>query len=225
MNNTNNKTKITNNATEVNTTTTTSEKVVNKFTPRGRRRDVSNGPRRNTRRSIMQKDIILQKRVSKTRKGGRQKSRAIFVAMGNAKEHTVTYGKSKHSIKQRRSMMDLIDSAARNGSKKLFKVATYKDTVAHNMIHKSNGIKIVIMQSFSGYIEGNEVVRKICNLSGIKSIKVKMIGNTNSKYNQTYAFCNALRRIENVEQVAHRTGKTIGEILSRKLQFINRRTA
>ena len=66
-------------------------------------------------------------------------------------------------------------------------------------------------QEGSGVIAGGSV-RPVLELAGYKDIRTKVIG-TNNPRNVVYATLEGLKSMKTAEQIAHKRGKTVEEIL------------
>lgn len=107
----------------------------------------------------------------------------------------------------------LLKKAIEEAKKNLIEVPVVGTTIPHEYVGKFGSASVVLKpaQEGSGVIAGGSV-RPVLELAGYKDIRTKVIG-TNNPRNVVYATLEGLKSMKTAEQIAHKRGKTVEEIL------------
>ncbi|MDP3058076.1 MAG: 30S ribosomal protein S5, partial [bacterium] len=118
--------------------------------------------------------VITVKAVSKTRKGGRDRSFSALVAIGDGKGHVgVGLGKAKEVV-------DAIRKGIEDAKKNLVAVPVVDKSVPHQALGKFGAGKVLIKPASmgTGVIAGG-AVRAILELAGVRNVLTKSLGSSN----------------------------------------------
>lgn len=145
-------------------------------------------------------------RVSKVVKGGRRFSFSSLVVSGDGRGH-VGFGHGKAG-----EVPDAVRKATDGARKNLIRVVLRGTSIPHEVVGRFGATTVIIKPAApgTGVIAGS-VVRAILELIGIKDIRTKIIGSSNS-YNVLYATFDALTRLREPETIAQLRGITLEEL-------------
>ena len=138
-------------------------------------------------------------RVARVVKGGRRFRFRALVAVGDHK------GKVGIGTAKGADVTAAVTKANDVAKKNMIKVATYKETIPHEVEAKVGGAKILIKPASSGtgLIAGG-VVRSVLEVAGIGNVLSKSLGSSN-KTNTAYATIEALTQLKPAKQWHTRT--------------------
>lgn len=151
--------------------------------------------------------VIAVKRVSKTRKGGRDSSFSALVAVGDGKGHVgVGLGKAKEVV-------DAIRKAIEDGKKNLITVPIVETSIPHQVLGTSGAGKVLMKPASpgTGVIAGG-AVRSILELAGVRDVLTKSLGSSNAM-NMAQATLTGLKSLRTAEQVAKLRGMSVEQLL------------
>jgi small subunit ribosomal protein S5 len=150
--------------------------------------------------------VVTINRVTKVVKGGRRFRFAALVVIGN-KKGTVGFGTGKAN-----EVPDAIKKAVESAKKNLITVSTVNTTIPHEVtgVYGAGRVFLAPASQGTGVIAGGPV-RAVVELAGISDILSKSLGSA-TPINVIRATVEGLKRLETVEQVAARRGKTVEEI-------------
>ena len=174
---------------------------------RGQRGEGRRGERRNRREESHENEmldrVVTINRVSKTHKGGRTFSFAALVVVGDGKGTVgVGYGKS-------REVPAAIAKGQLDAKKHMFTVPRIKGTVTHPVIgHDAAGT--VPAAPGTGVIAGG-AVRAVMECAGITDVLTKSMGSATA-VNVVRATVDALKKLEEPEEIAARRGMSLEEV-------------
>lgn len=157
--------------------------------------------------SELKEKVVAINRVAKVVKGGRNFRFSAVVVVGDENGH-VGVGNGKAA-----EVPDAIKKAIEEAKKNLIEVPVVGTTIPHEYVGKFGSASVVLKpaQEGSGVIAGGSV-RPVLELAGYKDIRTKVIG-TNNPRNVVYATLEGLKSMKTAEQIAHKRGKTVAEIL------------
>ncbi len=157
--------------------------------------------------SELKEKVVAINRVAKVVKGGRNFRFSAVVVVGDENGH-VGVGNGKAA-----EVPDAIKKAIEEAKKNLIEVPVVGTTIPHEYVGKFGSASVVLKpaQEGSGVIAGGSV-RPVLELAGYKDIRTKVIG-TNNPRNVVYATLEGLKSMKTAEQIAHKRGKTVEEIL------------
>ncbi len=155
----------------------------------------------------LKEKVVAINRVAKVVKGGRNFRFSAVVVVGDENGH-VGVGNGKAA-----EVPDAIKKAIEEAKKNLVEVPVVGTTIPHEYVGKFGSASVVLKPAAegSGVIAGGSV-RPVLELAGYKDIRTKVIG-TNNPRNVVYATLEGLKSMRTAEQVAHKRGKTVEEIL------------
>ncbi len=157
--------------------------------------------------SELKEKVVAINRVAKVVKGGRNFRFSAVVVVGDENGH-VGVGNGKAA-----EVPDAIKKAIEEAKKNLIEVPIVGTTIPHEYVGKFGSASVVLKpaQEGSGVIAGGSV-RPVLELAGYKDIRTKVIG-TNNPRNVVYATLEGLKSMKTAEQIAHKRGKTVEEIM------------
>lgn len=151
--------------------------------------------------------VIAVKRVSKTRKGGRDSSFSALVAVGDGKGHVgVGLGKAKEVV-------DAIRKAIEDGKKNIITVPIVETSIPHQVLGTSGAGKVLMKPASpgTGVIAGG-AVRSILELAGVRDVLTKSLGSSNAM-NMAQATLSGLKSLRTAEEVAKLRGVSVEQLL------------
>ena len=177
---------------------------------RGQRSEGRRGERR-TRREETKGDELLDRvvtinRVSKTHKGGRTFSFAALVVVGDGNGTVgVGYGKS-------REVPAAIAKGQLDAKKHMFTVPRVKGTVTHPVLGHDAAGTVLLRPAApgTGVIAGGPV-RAVMECAGITDVLTKSMGSPTA-INMVRATVDALKQLEEPEEIAARRGLSLEEV-------------
>ena len=177
---------------------------------RGQRGEGRRGERRN-RREENKGDELLDRvvtinRVSKTHKGGRTFSFAALVVVGDGNGTVgVGYGKS-------REVPAAISKGQLDAKKHMFNVPRVRGTITHPVIGHDAAGTVLLRPAApgTGVIAGGPV-RAVMECAGISDVLTKSMGSPTA-INMVRAVVDALKQLEEPEEIAARRGLSLEEV-------------
>ena len=150
--------------------------------------------------------VVTINRVTKVVKGGRRFRFAALVVIGD-KKGNVGFGTGKAN-----EVPDAIKKAIESAKKNIISIATVKTTIPHEVtgVYGAGRVFLAPAAPGTGVIAGGPV-RAVVELAGISDILSKSLGSA-TPINVIRATIEGLKKLETVEQVAQRRGKTVEEI-------------
>lgn len=167
------------------------------------------GERRNRReenRDELLDRVVTINRVAKTHKGGRTFSFAALVVVGDGNGTVgVGYGKS-------REVPAAIAKGQLDAKKHMFTVPRVRGTITHPVIGHDAAGTVLLRPAApgTGVIAGGSV-RAVMECAGITDILTKSMGSNNA-INTVNAVVDALKQLEEPEEVAARRGLSLEEV-------------
>ncbi len=159
----------------------------------------------------LQESVIHINRVAKVVKGGRRFSFTALVVVGDSDCTVgVGYGKAKE-------VPLAIQKAIEDARKNLFVIPKHRNTITHEVLGHFGAGRVVLRPASpgTGVIAGGGV-RALLELGGVKDVLTKCLGTTNP-INMVRAAEQGLRALRRPEDIARQRGKTIDEILGKRV--------
>ena len=168
---------------------------------RGQRGEGRRGERRNRREESHENEmldrVVTINRVSKTHKGGRTFSFAALVVVGDGKGTVgVGYGKS-------REVPAAIAKGQLDAKKHMFTVPRIKGTVTHPVIGHDAAGTVLLRPAAPG--------TAVMECAGITDVLTKSMGSATA-VNVVRATVDALKKLEEPEEIAARRGMSLEEV-------------
>ena len=151
--------------------------------------------------------VIAVKRVSKTRKGGRDSSFSALVAIGDGKGHVgVGLGKAKEVV-------DAIRKGIEDSKKNLITVPIVETSIPHQVLGTSGAGRVLMKPASpgTGVIAGG-AVRAILELAGVRDVLTKSLGSSNAM-NMAQATLSGLKSLKTAEDFAKLRGLSVEQLL------------
>ena len=170
---------------------------------RGQRGEGRRGERRNRREESHENEmldrVVTINRVSKTHKGGRTFSFAALVVVGDGN------GKS-------REVPAAIAKGQLDAKKHMFTVPRIKGTVTHPVIgHDAAGTVLLRPAAPGTGVIAGGAVRAVMECAGITDVLTKSMGSATA-VNVVRATVDALKKLEEPEEIAARRGMSLEEV-------------
>ena len=150
--------------------------------------------------------VVTINLVTKVVKGGRRFRFAALVVIRD-KKGNLGFGTGKAN-----EVPDAIKKANESAQKNIINVATVNTTIPHEVtgVYGAGRVFLAPAAPGTGVIAGGPV-RAVVELAGISDILSKSLGSA-TPINVIRATIDGLKKLETVEQVAQRRGKTVEEI-------------
>lgn len=140
-------------------------------------------------------------RVAKVVKGGRRFGFSALVVSGDGRGH-VGFGLGKAA-----EVPDALRKASESARKNLIKVPIVGTTIPHDMIGKSGPTSVIMKPAAAGTgVIAGSAVRAIIEASGLRDIRTKVIGSSNS-HNVVHAVFEGLLSLREPATIAGLRGK------------------
>ncbi|PMP66669.1 MAG: 30S ribosomal protein S5 [Thermodesulfobacterium geofontis] len=152
--------------------------------------------------------IIMINRVTKVTKGGKKLRFSALIVVGDGK------GKVGYGLGKAPEVPDAIKKAIEKAKKNMISVPVTHGTIPHSIMSKFASTRILLKpaKSGTGVIAGG-TVRAIMDAAGITDVVTKCIGSSNP-HNLVKATFKALSKLQSLDYVAKKRGKSIEEILA-----------
>ncbi len=150
--------------------------------------------------------LVKTRTVSKTVKGGRIRSFASIMVVGDGAGH-VGYGLGKAA-----EVPEAIRKGIEDAKKNIIKVSLKGTTIPHEVIGEYGAGKVLLKPApeGTGIIAGG-TVRAVLEAAGIKNIRAKCLRSSNPT-NVVKATFAALGQLKSAEEIAAMRGKSVDEI-------------
>jgi len=157
--------------------------------------------------------VVKISRVAKVVKGGRNFRFSVVVVVGDKNGH-VGVGTGKAT-----EILEAVRKGVEDAKKQLIKVpVVHNDTIPHEIMGEFGSGKVLMKpaREGTGVIAGGPV-RAVLELAGIRNIRTKTIGSNNAK-NVVSAVMQGLSSLKTAEDFARLRGKTVEDIVGRRMQ-------
>jgi small subunit ribosomal protein S5 len=155
----------------------------------------------------LEERVVSINPVSKTVKGGRTRSFAAVVVVGDGKGHVgAGTGKAKE-------VSDAIRKGVEDAKKNMISVPLVGNTIPHPVTTRFGGARVMLRPAApgTGVIAGG-AVRAVVEAAGCRDILSKSLGSSNP-VNVVRATMQALRELRTIEDVAKLRGRPAEEIV------------
>ena len=162
----------------------------------------------------LQERVVTINRVSKVVKGGRRFSFTALVVVGDEIENVgIGYGKANE-------VPVAISKAIDEGRKNMIRIPKIGNTIPHEVLGEYGAGRVVLKPASEGTgVIAGAGVRAVLELGGLKDILTKCLG-TRTPINLVRATEAALRSLRTPEEVASIRGKTVEEVLGKRLAYV-----
>lgn len=159
-------------------------------------------PRTDTGDMEFTEKLVFLNPVSKTVKGGRRRSFAALMVVGDGD------GRVGAGLGKGREVPDAIRKGIQEAKKNLIEVPRSGTSIPHEVLGEFGAGRVLLKPASegTGVIAGGPV-RAVMELAGIRDILAKSLGSANAN-NVVYATMDALKQLKSVEHVARLRGKT-----------------
>ncbi len=170
-------------------------------------------------RSDVGERVVSLNRVAKVVKGGRKFSFSALIVVGDGN------GRVGAGLGKAREVPEAIRKGVDVAKRNMITVPMVGTTIPHEVRFKWGAARILMKPAApgTGVISGG-AMRAVIELSGIKDILTKSLG-TNNPINTVRATMAALQTLRTAQQVADLRGKTVEEIVGRRLSQVYRNAA
>lgn len=155
----------------------------------------------------LEEKVVSINPVSKTVKGGRTRSFAAVVVVGDGRGHVgAGTGKAKE-------ISDAIRKGVEDAKKNMIEVPLVGTTIPHPVNTRFGGASVILRPASpgTGVIAGGPV-RAVVEAAGVHDILTKSLGSSNP-INVVRATMKALSELRTAEEVARTRGKSVEEIV------------
>lgn len=155
----------------------------------------------------LEERVVSINPVSKTVKGGRTRSFAALVVVGDGRGHVgAGMGKAKE-------VADAIRKGVESAKKNMIRVPIVETTIPHEVNTRFAGARVLLRPASegTGVIAGG-AVRAVLEAAGVRDVLSKSLGSSNPM-NVVKATMEGLKSLRTVEQVAAIRGKSVEEIV------------
>jgi len=150
--------------------------------------------------------VVHINRVSKVVKGGRNFSFSAIVVMGDGK------GKVGYGLGKAREVTEAIQKGGEIAKRSMKRYPLIGATLPHTIIGRYGAARVVIKPAApgTGVIAGG-AVRAVLESLGVRDVLTKCLGSRNQN-NLVRATLDGLEKMESLEAVAHKRGKSFREV-------------
>ena len=161
-----------------------------------------------SKKSMLEDQVISIGRVTKVTKGGRHFRFLATVVVGNRKG-LVGLGSGKSN-----EVPEAIKKALQAANKNVVKVSLVDNrTIPHEAIGVRGASRVMLKPAFEGTgVKAGGPVRAVLELAGVKDILSKSLG-SNTKINMAYATLEALKSQKTAEEIARLRGKKVEDLV------------
>ncbi|KXB46252.1 ribosomal protein S5 [Tissierellia bacterium KA00581] len=155
----------------------------------------------------LEERVVAINRVTKVVKGGRNFRFSALVVVGDGNGHVgVGIGKALE-------VPEAIRKGVQDAKKHVISVPIINTTIPHEVVGLFGAGRVLLKPAGvgTGVIAGG-AVRAVCELAGIKDVRGKSLGTTNSR-NIVNATMQGLKSLKKAEDIAKLRGKSVEEIL------------
>lgn len=155
----------------------------------------------------LEERVVSINPVSKTVKGGRNRSFSALVVVGDGQGHVgAATGKAKE-------VADAIRKGIDKAKKNMIKVPIVGTTIPHEVTARYAGARIIMRPASegTGVIAGGPM-RAVLECAGVRDVLTKSLGSSNPM-NVVKATIEGLKSLRTAEEVAAIRGKSVEEIL------------
>ncbi len=163
--------------------------------------------------------VVSLNRVAKVVKGGRKFRFSALIVVGDGN------GRVGAGMGKAREVPEAIRKGVENAKRNMITVPLVGTTIPHEVHFKWGAAKILMKPAApgTGVISGG-AMRAVIELSGIKDILTKSLG-TNNPINTVRATMEALKSMRTAQEIAELRGKTVEELVGRRLSLAYRTAA
>jgi small subunit ribosomal protein S5 len=168
-------------------------------------------PSYGSERSDLNERLVSLNRVAKVVQGGRKFSFSALVVVGDGN------GRVGAGLGKAKEVPEAIRKGVEIAKRSMISVPMVGSTIPHEIRYKWGAAKIILKPAApgTGVISGG-AMRAVIELSGIKDILTKSLG-TNNPINTVRATVAALQELRTAQEVADLRGKSIDEIVGKRL--------
>ncbi len=162
-------------------------------------------------RSDIQERVVSLNRVAKVVKGGRKFSFSALIVVGDGN------GRVGAGLGKAREVPEAIRKGVEIAKRSMITVPIVGTTIPHEVRYKWGAARILLKPAApgTGVISGG-AMRAVMELSGVKDVLTKSTG-TNNPINTVRATLEAIQSMRTAQDVADLRGKTVEEVVGKRL--------
>ncbi|MBS2038551.1 30S ribosomal protein S5 [bacterium] len=167
----------------------------------------------------LKEHLVRINRVSKVVKGGKRFAFSALVVVGDGAGHVgVGLGKAGE-------VPEAIRKANEDAKKNLIRVPMVGHTIPHAHVAEFGSTRVMMRPASAGTgVIAGGAVRAVVELAGIKDILTKTLGSKNPT-NVVYTTVKGLSELLKAEEIAARRGKTVEELVGKRVAAVLQETA
>src|SRR5579859_5049190 len=179
----------------------------------------SRSPHYSSDRSDLTERVVSLNRVAKVVKGGRKFSFSALIVVGDGN------GRVGAGLGKAREVPEAIRKGIEIAKRSMISVPMVGTTIPHEVRYKWGAARIMLKPAApgTGVISGG-AMRAVMELSGVKDVLTKSTG-TNNPINTVRATLEAIQTMRTAQDVADLRGKTVEEIVGKRLAAAYRNAA